>query len=210
MSRLGALIVILLAAVAYARSLLEERSTAVGDRAAVVDVARPPVPSPQGSGPARRTSPEWMMSDRSGAGGTGTARAAQESKLDLLRSLDPNQIVRPERNVLAPDVFNAVEPPPPPPPSAPPAPKATPKAPAIQIATASLPAASNVPSVPFRFMGRYEAAEERRVFLASTTEAFNAREGDVLPGQWQVLRILPDRIELKFLPLDAPLTMVIP
>jgi hypothetical protein len=59
-------------------------------------------------------------------------------------------------------------------------------------------------------MGRYEAAEERRVFLASTTEAFNAREGDVLPGQWQVLRILPDRIELKFLPLDAPLTMVIP
>jgi hypothetical protein len=143
-----------------------------------------------------------------GAGGAATSKPVPDAKLALLSDLDPNQIYRPALALQAADVFTAVEPPPPPRPPAPPAPKLVTKPLPAPVVPAPLP--PSPPPMPFRFIGRYEDAGARRVFLATSTEAFTVAEGDVLQGMWRVIAIASDRVELLYLPLEAKQVVVIP
>ncbi len=143
-----------------------------------------------------------------GAGGAAITKPLPEAKLALLNELDPNQIYRPTLERRAPDVFSAVEPPPPPRPVPLPFPKVVAKPPPAPVVPAASP--PSPPPMPFRFIGRYEDAGTRRVFLATTTEAFTVAEGDVLQGMWRVIAIASDRVELLYLPLDAKQMVVIP
>ena len=111
-----------------------------------------------------------------------------------LRALDAErpQPVRGERNL-----FRFRPPPPPPPPA--PAPAPVPIARPVPSVPAGPP---SPPPIPLKFIGIVEApAQSKRIaaLVDSTGHSFQGREGDTVAGQYRILKIGVESIEMAYL-----------
>jgi len=81
--------------------------------------------------------------------------------------------------------------PPPPPPPPPPAPPPVPTA----------------PPLPFTYIGRYEDAPTRLTILLKGERMYTVAEGDVIEDTYRVERVMPNMVELTYLPLNIKQTL---
>lgn len=85
------------------------------------------------------------------------------------------------------------KPKPPPPPSAPPS---------IARTTPSVPAGPPpLPSIPLKFIGIVEAPQSKPIaaLVDSTGHSFHGREGEIVAGQYRILKIGVESIEMAYL-----------
>jgi hypothetical protein len=83
--------------------------------------------------------------------------------------------------------------------SAPPQP-----APVAPIAAPPPPPPPQAPPLPFKFLGRYQDADQAVVFLQYNDQNFLARVGDTLQGQYKVESLSATSLNLIYLPLNLP------
>jgi hypothetical protein len=125
------------------------------------------------------------------AAASGRTAAASATAPDVrLRALDSERPkpIEGERNL-----FRFKPPPPPPRPAAPTTALATPNAPA---------APPPLPPIPLKFIGIVEAsAQSKRIaaLVDSTGHSFEGREGDVVAGQYRIVKIGVESIEMTYL-----------
>lgn len=114
-------------------------------------------------------------------------------KADVLAALVPRERLIPQGQAAAADSGKAARDPfsarnwnpPPPPPTIAPQPAAAPTA----------------PPLPYAFIGKKQEGETWEVYLTRGEQAFVAREGEVLEGNYRVDRIQPPTLTLTYLPL---------
>lgn len=147
-----------------------------------------------------RTSTTTATSGRSASSSNGRAGTASAARITeppatapdvRLRALDDE---RPKPIVGDRNLFRFKPKPPPPPPSAPPS---------IARTTPSVPAGPPpLPSIPLKFIGIVEAPTQAKriaAFVDSTGHSFQGREGDVVAGQYRILKIGVESIEMAYL-----------
>lgn len=146
-----------------------------------------------------RTSTTTATSGSSASSSNGRARTASAARITeppatapdvRLRALDDE---RPKPIAGDRNLFR-FKPKPPPPPSAPPS---------IARTTPSVPAGPPpLPSIPLKFIGIVEAPTQAKriaAFVDSTGHSFQGREGDVVAGQYRILKIGVESIEMAYL-----------
>jgi hypothetical protein len=69
------------------------------------------------------------------------------------------------------------------------------------------PAPPQAPALPYRWIGRIDDGSGSQVLLAGATTTLMVRETDLIDGQWRVLHIRPDGVDLMWLPGSLPLTL---
>ena len=141
------------------------------------------------------TSP--TASDGSPSTSNGSARAARTKEPPAtapdvhLRALDDE---RPKPISGDRNLFRFKPKPPPPPPPAPPPIVRTAPAPIVPIGPPPLPA------IPLKFIGIVEAQSKRiAALLDSTGHTFHGGEGEVVAGQYRILKIGVESIEMAYL-----------
>ena len=88
------------------------------------------------------------------------------------------------------------KPPPPPPPAPPPIVRTTPTLPIVP------PGPPPLPPIPLKFIGIVEApSQSKRIaaFVDTTGHSFQGREGEVVAGQYRILKIGVESIEMAYL-----------
>lgn len=58
------------------------------------------------------------------------------------------------------------------------------------------------PPLPFRYVGAIDDAQGKAVFLLEGAQVRMARAGDVIGGQYRLVRIAPGALEFTYLPLN--------
>lgn len=83
------------------------------------------------------------------------------------------------------------------------APPPAPPAPQVQAA----PVEPSAPPLPFTFMGKMVEADRLTVFLVKQERVYMASEGDVIDDTYQLEKIEPGQLTLRYLPLKTVQTL---
>jgi hypothetical protein len=78
-------------------------------------------------------------------------------------------------------------------------PPAAPPASPVNAAPAG-PVIPQAPAFPYTLIGRLEEAGVSRALLAGPVRTIDARAGDLIDGQWRVDAVLPDGVQLTWMP----------
>ncbi len=121
-----------------------------------------------------------------------------------LHAVEPENV--PSKYEPGRDPFRFYQPPPPPPPPPRPAPAPAPQ-PVVPIVPQA-PAAPPVPQPPpvtLKYLGSFGPADHPIAVFSGEQDIYNAREGDVIDGKFQVVRIGFESADLAFVGFpDAP------
>lgn len=78
-------------------------------------------------------------------------------------------------------------------------PPAPPPAPPVNAAPAG-PVIPQAPAFPYTLIGRLEESGVSRALLAGPVRTIDARAGDLIDGQWRVDAVLPDGVQITWMP----------
>jgi hypothetical protein len=78
-------------------------------------------------------------------------------------------------------------------------PPAPPPAPPVKAAPVG-PVIPQAPAFPYTLIGRLEEAGVSRALLAGPVRTIDARAGDLIDGQWRVDAVLPEGVQLTWMP----------
>lgn len=140
---------------------------------------------------------------RAGRGGGGDS----EQVRDVVALLSPDLADVPEKYDPGRDPFRFHQPPPPPPPpprTPPPPPPVTPQVPPPPAAPVE-PPKPQPPPVDVQYLGSFGPEGAPIAVFTNGEEIFNVRQGEVIEGKFQVVRIGYESVDLSFVGFpDAP------
>ncbi len=136
--------------------------------------------------------------------GKGSAAAQPVDEIVELMPIEPENV--PSKYEPGRDPFRFYQPPPPPPPPPKQAPKPAPKpvVPTVQAAPAA-PPKPQPPPLTLKYLGSFGPADRPIAVFTGDDDIYNAREGDVIDGKFQVVHIGYESADMAFVGFpDAP------